>query len=60
MPPKLSAALAALGIEAGTGEFSAVETLLGGSFSGWPGSARAQSQGSIPAPGSSADRFSAA
>lgn len=34
MPPKLSAVLAALAIEAGPGEFAAVESILGGSFSG--------------------------
>jgi hypothetical protein len=34
MPPKLGAVLAALGIEASPGEFTAVESLLGGSFSG--------------------------
>lgn len=34
MPPKLGAVLAALAIEASTGEFAAVESLLGGSFSG--------------------------
>ena len=34
MPPKLGAVLAALGIEASPGEFAAVESLLGGSFSG--------------------------
>ena len=34
MPPKLGAVLAALAIEASPGEFAAVESLLGGSFSG--------------------------
>lgn len=34
MPPKLSAVLAALAVEASTGEFTTVESLLGGSFSG--------------------------
>ena len=34
MPPKLGAVLAALAIEASPGEFGAVESLLGGSFSG--------------------------
>jgi hypothetical protein len=34
MPPKLSAVLAALGVEASAGEFAAVESLMGGSFSG--------------------------
>ena len=33
MPPKLGAVLAALAIEASPGEFAAVESLLGGSFS---------------------------
>jgi hypothetical protein len=37
VPPKLSAALAALGIEADAREFGAVESLLGGSFSGLAG-----------------------
>jgi hypothetical protein len=34
MPPRLSAALAAVGVEASAGEFAAVESLMGGSFSG--------------------------
>jgi hypothetical protein len=34
MPPKLTAVLAALAIEASPGEFAAVESFLGGSFSG--------------------------
>jgi hypothetical protein len=34
MPPRLSAVLAGLGVEASPGEFAAVESLLGGSFSG--------------------------
>jgi hypothetical protein len=34
VPPELSAVLAALAVEAGPGEFAAVERLLGGSFSG--------------------------
>ena len=34
MPPRLSAVLAELGVEASLGEFAAVEGLLGGSFSG--------------------------
>lgn len=34
MPPKLTAVLAALAVEASPGEFAAVESLLGGSFSG--------------------------
>jgi hypothetical protein len=34
VPPKLSAVLAALSAEASSGEFTAVERLLGGSFSG--------------------------
>jgi hypothetical protein len=34
MPPRLSAVLAELGVEASPGEFAAVESLLGGSFSG--------------------------
>jgi hypothetical protein len=34
MPPKLSAVLAALAVEASPGEFAVVESLLGGSFSG--------------------------
>jgi hypothetical protein len=34
MPPKLTAVLAALAIEASPGEFADVESLLGGSFSG--------------------------
>jgi hypothetical protein len=34
MPPKLSAVLAALSVEASTGEFAVVESLVGGSFSG--------------------------
>jgi hypothetical protein len=34
MPPKLSDVLAALAVEASPGEFAAVESLLGGSFSG--------------------------
>jgi hypothetical protein len=34
MPPKLTAVLAALAIEASPGEFAAVESLLGGSFYG--------------------------
>jgi hypothetical protein len=34
MPPKLTAVLAALAVEASPGEFTAVESLLGGSFSG--------------------------
>ena len=34
MPPKLTAVLAALGVEASPSEFAAVESLLGGSFSG--------------------------
>jgi hypothetical protein len=33
MPPKLSTVLAALAVEASPGEFAAVESLLGGSFS---------------------------
>jgi hypothetical protein len=34
MPPKLTAVLAALAVEASPDEFAAVESLLGGSFSG--------------------------
>jgi hypothetical protein len=34
MPPKLTAVLAGLGVEANAAEFAAVESLLGGSFSG--------------------------
>ena len=34
MPPKLTTVLAALAVEASPGEFAAVESLLGGSFSG--------------------------
>lgn len=34
MPPKLTIVLAALAVEASPGEFAAVESLLGGSFSG--------------------------
>jgi hypothetical protein len=34
MPPRLSAVLAALAVEASPGEFTAVESFLGGSFSG--------------------------
>lgn len=34
MPPKLTAVLAALGVEVSPGEFTAVERFLGGSFSG--------------------------
>src|SRR5579862_133675 len=34
MPPKLTAVLAALSIEASPGEFAEVESLLGGSLSG--------------------------
>jgi hypothetical protein len=34
MPPKLTAVLAALAVEASPGEFTTVESLLGGSFSG--------------------------
>lgn len=34
MPPKLGTVLAALAVEANAGEFAAVESLLGGSFSG--------------------------
>jgi hypothetical protein len=34
MPPQLSAVLSALGVEVSPGEFAAVESLLGGSFSG--------------------------
>jgi len=34
MPPRLTAVLAALAVEASPGEFAAVESLLGGSFSG--------------------------
>lgn len=34
MPPKLTAVLAALAVEASPSEFAAVETYLGGSFSG--------------------------
>lgn len=34
MPPKLTAVLAALAVEASPAEFAAVESLLGGSFSG--------------------------
>lgn len=34
MPPKLTAVLAALAVEASPGEFAAVESLLGGSLSG--------------------------
>jgi hypothetical protein len=34
MPPRLTAVLAALAVEATSGEFAAVETFLGGSFSG--------------------------
>jgi hypothetical protein len=34
MPLRLSAVLAGLGVEASPGEFAAVESLLGGSFSG--------------------------
>jgi hypothetical protein len=34
MPPRLSAVLAGLGVEACPGEFAAVVSLLGGSFSG--------------------------
>jgi hypothetical protein len=34
MPPRVSAVLAELGVEASLGEFAAVESLLGGSFSG--------------------------
>jgi hypothetical protein len=34
VPPKLTAALGALAVEASPGEFAAVESLLGGSFSG--------------------------
>jgi hypothetical protein len=37
MPPGLSAALAALAVEAGPGEFTAAERLVGGSFSGLAG-----------------------
>jgi hypothetical protein len=37
MPPKLTAVLAALAVEASPGEFAAVEGLLGGSFSGLAG-----------------------
>jgi hypothetical protein len=37
MPPKLSAVLAALAVEASPGEFAVVESLLGGSFSGLAG-----------------------
>jgi hypothetical protein len=37
MPPQLSAVLAALGVEASSGEFAAVESLLGGSLSGLAG-----------------------
>ena len=37
MPPKLTAVLAALAVEASPGEFAAVEGLLGGSFSGLVG-----------------------
>jgi hypothetical protein len=32
MPPDLTAALAALAVQAGPGEFTAVESLLGGAF----------------------------
>jgi hypothetical protein len=34
MPPRLSAVLATLQVEASAGEFAAVESLVGGSFSG--------------------------
>jgi hypothetical protein len=34
VPPRLTGALAALAVEGGPGEFAAVESLLGGSFSG--------------------------
>lgn len=34
MPPKLTAVLAALAVEASPSEFTAIESLLGGSFSG--------------------------
>jgi hypothetical protein len=34
MPPQLTTVLAALAVEASPGEFAAVESLLGGSFSG--------------------------
>jgi hypothetical protein len=34
MPPRLSAVLAALAVEASPGEFTVVESFLGGSFSG--------------------------
>jgi hypothetical protein len=48
MPPRLSAVLAELGVEASPGEFSAVESLLGGAFSGL-GDARANPAAGIDA-----------